>query len=164
MKHRLDDLDKQILEYLYEDVRMSNRKIASALGITEGTVRSRIRRMQENRLVRFTAALDTKVYAQPVVGFIGITVDVPHLRNVSLALAEFSELNFVATVLGRYDIICTFLVADNEQLRNLLQQKIPTIAGVKSSESVQDLRGFKFDRRWSVLKGIDESGPHKSQN
>ena len=151
MKRLLDDLDKQILDCLYKDVRISNRKIAAALGITEGTVRTRIRRMQEDRLVRFTAAIDSKVYAQPVVGFIGVNVFGGKLREACDALAAFSELNFVAVMLGRYDIICTFLLAENEQLRDLLESKIPAIDGVKSTESIQALQVYKFDRRWSVL-------------
>ena len=155
MKARLDDIDKQILEQLHQDVRMSNRKIAAAVGVTEGTVRSRIKRMQDNRQVRFTAALDSAIYEQPVNGFIGISVDIAHVRNVAQRLAEFSELNFVAIVLGRYDIICTYLVANSEQLQSLLQQKIPSIEGVRSAESVQDLARFKFDRRWSVLASDD---------
>ena len=107
--------------------------------------------MQENRLVRFTAAIDEKVYDQPVNGFIGVNVDAQHLRSVAKQLAGFSELNFVAMVLGRYDILCAYLMTDVEQLQALLQHKIPSIEGVKNIESVRDLRRFKFDRRWSFL-------------
>ena len=71
--------------------------------------------------------------------------------DLARALATLSELNFVAMMLGRYDIICTFLLRDSKQLHNLLQQKIPAIAGVKSTESIQALQVYKFDRRWSVL-------------
>ena len=74
MKRQLDKLDRQILDYLYEDVRISNRKIASTLDVTEGTVRSRIGRMQEDGIVRFTATLDARVLLQPIAGFIGINV------------------------------------------------------------------------------------------
>ena len=74
MKRQLDKLDRQILDYLYKDVRTSNRKIASALEITEGTVRSRIGRMQEDDIVRFTATMDAGLLLQPISGFIGIKV------------------------------------------------------------------------------------------
>lgn len=151
MKRLLDKLDKQILDCLYEDVRISNRKIATRLGITEGTVRSRIQRMKGDNLVRFTAAVDTKVYTHPVYGFIGINTRDGKVREVCKQLARLPELNFVASMLGRYDIVCTFILADGADLRELLHTKIPTIEGIADKESIQILHAHKFDRRWSVL-------------
>ena len=150
MKRQLDKLDTQILDYLYEDVRVSNRKIASALEITEGTVRSRIGRMQEDGIVRFTATMDAGLM-QPISGFIGIKVAGESVDTASKALAALPELNFVAKMLGRYDIFCSFLLRNNEELADLLHTKIPTIPGIKSSESTRVIQVFKFDRRWSVL-------------
>jgi Lrp/AsnC family transcriptional regulator, regulator for asnA, asnC and gidA len=151
MKRRLDQIDKAILEQLYVDVRISNRKIAAALSITEGTVRTRIKRMKDEGSVRFTAALDSQVYAQPVIGYIGVNISGADKRAVCSQLAELSELNFISLMLGRYDVLCTFLLRDSTQLRDLLQEKIPAIPGITSTESVQALQVYKFDRRWSVL-------------
>ena len=151
MKRQLDRLDMRILEYLHEDVRISNRKIAAALEITEGTVRSRIGRMREDGIVRFTATLDARLLLQPISGFIGIKVAGESMDTASRALAALPELNFVAKMLGRYDIFCSFLLRNNEELADLLQTKIPTIPGIKSSESTWVIQVFKFDRRWSVL-------------
>ena len=151
MKRRLDVLDKEILEYLYDDVRISNRKIAAGLGVAEGTVRSRIARMQKEGLVRFTATLDARYFFQPVSGFIGINIHGDSTESVCRALAALSEINFVGKMLGRYDIFCTFVLRNNNELANLLQKTIPEVAGVKSTQSLQVIEVFKFDRRWSVL-------------
>lgn len=155
MKRRLDELDKKILDCLYDDVRVSNRRVAATLEITEGTVRSRIARMQKEGLVRFTATLDAKSLHQPVSGIIGINVVSDNVEPVSQALAALTEINFVGKMLGRYDILCTFVVHNNEVLATLLQSTIPAISGVKSTESLQVVQIFKFDRRWSVL-GLNE--------
>lgn len=155
MKRRLDELDKKILDCLYDDVRISNRRVAATLEITEGTVRSRIARMQKEGLVRFTATLDAKSLQQPVSGIIGINVVSDNVEPVSQALAALTEINFVGKMLGRYDILCTFVVPNNEVLATLLQSTIPAISGVKSTESLQVVQIFKFDRRWSV-PGLNE--------
>ena len=42
MKRQLDKVDRQIVEHLGQDARTSNRQIADEIGVTEGTVRSRI--------------------------------------------------------------------------------------------------------------------------
>ena len=41
---RLDELDHRIIEQLSNDARQSNRTVAAALQVTEGTVRTRIKR------------------------------------------------------------------------------------------------------------------------
>ena len=46
-KHEIDDVDRLILEHLSRDARMSNREIASHIGVTEGTVRGRIKQLQK---------------------------------------------------------------------------------------------------------------------
>ena len=54
-KRRLDAVDRQIVERLSHDARTSNRQIAAELGVTEGTVRARIKRMEDEKLIRITA-------------------------------------------------------------------------------------------------------------
>ncbi|HBQ39888.1 MAG TPA: Lrp/AsnC family transcriptional regulator, partial [Halieaceae bacterium] len=54
-RRRLDDIDRQIVVRLSEDARISNRQIATDLGVTEGTVRARVKRMEEERQIRITA-------------------------------------------------------------------------------------------------------------
>lgn len=52
---QLDQLDRQLIDILAKDARVSNRKIAADLGVTEGTVRGRIKRLQQEGLIAFTA-------------------------------------------------------------------------------------------------------------
>ena len=54
-RRKLDEVDKAIVEYLARDARVSNGQIAGALGVTEGTVRARVKRMEEEKLIRITA-------------------------------------------------------------------------------------------------------------
>ncbi len=49
---KLDALDERIIEMLKIDARSSNVAMARGLGITEGAVRWRIRRMVENGTIR----------------------------------------------------------------------------------------------------------------
>ncbi len=44
---RLDELDRRIVEVLTVDARVSNRRIAAQLGVTEGTIRGRINRLED---------------------------------------------------------------------------------------------------------------------
>lgn len=43
----LDDLDKRILGHMQEDGRMTFVDLASHLGVSEGTIRKRVKRLEE---------------------------------------------------------------------------------------------------------------------
>lgn len=53
-----DLLDRQIAAMLANDARLSFRKIAADLGVTEGTVRGRVRRLQSSGLLKLAPIVD----------------------------------------------------------------------------------------------------------
>ena len=54
----VDDLDDAIIKCLRIDGRRSNRRIGHELGVSEGTIRFRIKRLQEANLMRIVAWID----------------------------------------------------------------------------------------------------------
>ncbi len=50
MRHKLDEADLAIVERLSRDARVSNREIAEQLGVTEGTVRARVKPVPHTNL------------------------------------------------------------------------------------------------------------------
>src|SRR5690625_1817968 len=71
----LDRLDRQILDWLSMDARTSNRRIAGAVGVTEGTVRTRIRRMEAAGQIRLTAVTNIEHLVNPVLAYVWIEVE-----------------------------------------------------------------------------------------
>ena len=54
----LDHLDREILRNLQEDGRRAFREIARSLGVSEATVRTRFRRLQDSGILRILAFAD----------------------------------------------------------------------------------------------------------
>ena len=52
---KIDNVDRSILEHLSRDGRRSNREIAQELNLGEGTVRGRVKRMQEEGIIKIMA-------------------------------------------------------------------------------------------------------------
>ena len=108
---RIDKIDRKILEYLSEDARISNREIASAMDLTEGTVRGRIKRLQSENIIRIMAIADVRVqtgYDSPMMAYLGIHADLKEIKGVADAIAKLPFVRFAATMLGRYDILDIF--------------------------------------------------------
>ena len=80
---QVDDLDLQLIELLSRDARVSNRKVASELGVTEGTVRGRIKRLQQDGLIAFTAITSFGMAQKSRLAFISIQAEVRTAAGLS---------------------------------------------------------------------------------
>ena len=96
---QLDALDMQLIDLLGTDARISNRKIAAELGVTEGTVRGRIRRLQQDGLIAFTAIRGLEIADHSRLAFVRIQAEIEHVRRVAheiSLLPQVTERSMIA--------------------------------------------------------------------
>ena len=148
----LDEVDRRILDHLVRDARTSNRRIAQALGVTEGTVRSRIRRMEDEGQIRITAITNIRKLANPTLAFIRIEVDRGcYSRSVADALARDPQIGFVGIMVGRCDILAITMVQSAAQLNAFLHDRVYAVAGVRHAQCSFGARFVKHDYRISRI-------------
>lgn len=147
----LDETDRGILSFLSENARISNREIAQRLGIAEGTVRARIKRLVDEKSIRFTALTGEYEIEHPTLCYVGLRVDLNRLSDVSRALAELPEVRFVATTLGRFDVFSIVVVGSVEDLTQLVSEKFMSIEGVRRSYTSIATKTLKYDYRWGKV-------------
>lgn len=133
--YRLDDLDRRIIEKLGRDARVSNRQIASELDVTEGTIRTRIKRLQAERLIEFTVVTDFRVAGSPNLVMLGIHADPARVDTLTRQLSDMREINCVIVLLGRYSLLAMGLFESIEQLNELILTRIRPLDGVRSVET-----------------------------
>ena len=151
-RRRLDDIDRQIVVRLSEDARISNRQIATDLGVTEGTVRARVKRMEEERQIRITAVTNIDRFRNGALAYIWIEVERSHqVEAVAQALASINELGFVGEMLGRSDLLAITMVRSNEHLAEFVHQRISSIPGVRRTESTLGVNFVKHDYRMARI-------------
>lgn len=151
-RRRLDEVDQRILDYLSRDARTSNRRIADELGVTEGTVRARIKRMEDEDQIRITALTNIRKLDNPTLAFIWIEVDRgAQCREVAEALARDPQIGFVAVMVGRFDILAITLVQSAAQLSEFLHSTVHAIPGVRHTECSLGARFVKHDYRISRI-------------
>jgi DNA-binding Lrp family transcriptional regulator len=127
----IDDLDQRMLAHLVEDGRASNREIARKLGVSDGTVRARIRRLEEAGLMRIVAQTDPVALGQVgAMAHIGVEVEGASARSVVAALRDFPEIAQCALVSGRYDIHVVVATADLAALGTLVAERMRSLRGV----------------------------------
>jgi len=78
------------------------------------------------------------------------------VEEVAKAIAKMEFVRFVATMMGRYDILVITLVKDGSELISLVNEEIMTLPGVKHADTTLAVKGLKYDYRWGRIVGTEE--------
>lgn len=142
---RLDKLDQGIVEKLARDARISNRAIAAELGVTEGTIRTRIKRLQNEGLIQFTVVTDFRMAGSPNLCMLGIDADPSHICDVARRLSDVPEITCVVVLLGRYSMLAMGLFTNIEQLNDVITEHIRPLPGVQRVEVSISVHNLKYE-------------------
>lgn len=142
---RLDKLDQGIVEKLARDARISNRAIAAELGVTEGTIRTRIKRLQNEGLIQFTVVTDFRMAGSPNLCMMGIDADPSHVCDLACSLSDIPEITCVVVLLGRYSLLAMGLFTNIEQLNDLVTERIRPLPGVQRVETSVSVHNLKYE-------------------
>jgi DNA-binding Lrp family transcriptional regulator len=141
----LDALDHKIIDLLRIDARVSNRQIGAQLGVTEGTIRARINRLEEGGCIRLTAVTNVSFVGSPKVVLIGIQAQHSALKALSQKISAMPEIRCVILMLGRFDILAIGLFAALEEVIDVANNRILSLPGVRHVETSIAVKTLKYD-------------------
>ncbi|MEH6610874.1 MAG: Lrp/AsnC family transcriptional regulator [Halioglobus sp.] len=127
----LDEIDKGVIRLLRSDGRMPYRAIARELGITEATVRARVRRLEESNTMRVVAVTDIEAAGYGMLLAVGVQVEGRSPEEVAGDLAAVPEVFSVNVAIGAQDIEILVVAEDPPALNTLLADTLARISGVK---------------------------------
>jgi Lrp/AsnC family transcriptional regulator for asnA, asnC and gidA len=141
----LDSIDKQILTVLQQDSRISFADLSRQLNIPEATIRFRVKRLQDNKIItRFAALVDPTKVGFAVSGAILLKIDPAHLEEACKTLTAFSETIYLFQCTGEYDIVSVIFAHDMAHLNDVVK-RTKMIAGVKDARLSVTTRFWKVD-------------------
>jgi Lrp/AsnC family transcriptional regulator, regulator for asnA, asnC and gidA len=150
---QLDDLDLQLIGLLSRDARVSNRKIAAELGVTEGTVRGRIKRLQQERLIAFTAITGLEMAEKSRLAFISVQAEIVNVRMVAQRIAEMPQINAVMITMGQFNILAMCLFEELDTLVEVASDRILALPGVHHVETSIAVKTIKYNARMAKITG-----------
>ena len=144
----VDNLDSQIVQILKKDGRASNAHIARALGVSEGTVRRRLKMLIDSDVVHVNVSLDPAKMGLTTEAIIGLEVDPDKMDPVCASLADFDEIGYVTLTTGAVDVFAWGRFSSTESLGLFLRSKVGKIPGVRRTETYMCISVRKdFDSR-----------------
>ena len=135
-KPHIDLIDRNILAILKQDARTSYRQIADDIGKTEATVRRRVNRLIEEKIIRkFTIVLDEKKLDNPTKATIKIQPDLNRIKEITKKLIEIKEITDIFRLSGDCGLFIKVELPSLEHLDPLIEDKISQIPGVLIKET-----------------------------
>ena len=116
----IDNLDKKIIDIMKRDSRCAFVEIANQIGVSEGTVRSRVHRMTEEGIIR---GFTIKTSSKNVKALVEIKIDVnTDTQDIARELAGYEGVTEVFEVTGDQDIIAIVDVESSQHLNEIIER------------------------------------------
>ena len=134
MRERLDSTDFNIISLLQKDGRMPSSEIAKQTGVSEATVRYRLKKLIDGGFIQIVAAGNPIKLGFGIAANIGVYTESLHIEAIITELKKIKRLSYIAQMTGEPTIELETFVESIDDLHQLLSQ-IESIDGIKSIET-----------------------------
>ena len=141
----IDEIDRNILQLLQENARMSNAEIARRVEMVPSGVFERIRKLEARGMIRgYEPRLEPKELGFGLVAFIFVRAEESvGSSQAGARLAEIPEVQEVHHIAGEDCYLVKVRVADTEALGRLLRDRFGAVPEVRSTRTTIVLRTVK---------------------
>ena len=154
-KVKLDDVDRQILNDLQGDGRMTNVELAKRAGISAPPCLRRVRALEDGGIVRgYHADIDADAlgYSVNVFAFVGLTSQAESdLREFEEMVSALPQVRECHMLMGETDFLLKIVAHDWDDFQRFLTSKLtpaPNVSHVKTAlaiRSAKSLPGVPID-------------------
>lgn len=129
----MDEIDRKIIEVLCDDARTSLRKISEKIGVSLGSVSNRVKRLEENGIIRgYTVLLNAEEIGWELTVVIGMRIQKGRLIEIQEKIAKDNRVYAVYDVTGDFDSMIIAKASNREDLDDL-SKNVLSIEGVERS-------------------------------
>nr|WP_047169540.1 AsnC family transcriptional regulator [Sphingomonas sp. Y57] len=145
------ELNRKIIGLLQQDGRMAYSAIAAQVGVSEGTVRNRVRQLLDDNVITIQAEAHPYALGYEFNGltFVKVAAGVP-IDDVAKRLSAIPEVYYLIMVLGRFDLSIATYHKSQDDYRDFLTTHFygqPDIAGIENSLV---LKVHKMKLQWDL--------------
>ncbi len=138
---KIDKLDKQIMEIISSNARIPFKDVAAECGVSRAAIHQRVQRLIDmNVIIGSGYHVNPKSLGYTTCTYVGISLEKGSMyKSVVEELEKIPEIVECHYTTGPYSMLVKLYARDNEQLMDLLNNKIQGIHGVDSTETLISL-------------------------
>lgn len=147
----LDELDRQIIELLIKNARMSYSEIGQKIGISRVAVKMRVKALEEKGIIEeYTTIINPQKISGAVSCYFEIETKPESLMEVAEILKNNDTITQIYRVTGKSRLHVHAVASSNEEMERLLYETIDTLPGVVECSSnmilsrIKDIKGLRL--------------------
>ncbi|WP_017557273.1 Lrp/AsnC family transcriptional regulator [Nocardiopsis baichengensis] len=146
----MDELDLDLVAALQYAPRAPSSALAEVLDSSPSTVGRRLQRLQSSGRLRVVGQLDWSLVSDAHPRHMWLHAESGRAVEVARRLARMPETQLVALSSGRADIYCVVHPAERARAAELLTTEIPSVEGVRGTQSDLVLRPVTRADAWTL--------------
>ena len=137
-----DRTDWKIINLLSKQ-NETNTTIANELGVSEGMVRQRVKKLQDAGIVKIRALRNPEVLENQQLAMVTVNIAEPRLLEAKAKeILKIKNVLSVSILSGQYDLIIEVLVDSNKGLIRFISKQLSGIGGITKTETFLTLKSF----------------------
>lgn len=148
----IDEIDKQILNILQNDGRITNADLARQINMAPSAVLERMRRLETKKIIqKYSATIDSNKVGLNLTAFVMIKSNGPVVdTKTAKEIGKIPEVQEVHIVAGEDCFLVKVKVADTNSLNHLLRNKFGKIENIKSTSTTIVLETVKESTKLTI--------------
>ena len=138
---KIDKLDRKILSILSTNARIPFKDVATQCGVSRAAIHQRVQHLVEKGIITGSGFyVNPKSLGYSTCTYVGLNLERGSMyKKVVEQLQEIPEIIESHFTTGPYTMMIKLYARDNEQLMDLLNNRMQTIPGVVSTETLISL-------------------------
>jgi Lrp/AsnC family transcriptional regulator for asnA, asnC and gidA len=131
----IDEIDRQIVEFLMEDGRMAAADIARRIGgeVSERVIRYRIARMIKENVIQIRPIVNPQAFGLTTRADVVMEVDSDLIMDVAKKAMSYDCVSYVACSIGEMDVSIQVLAKDTIEIYRFVTDVIRKMEGVRKT-------------------------------
>ena len=147
LTHKIDDIDKKILEILQSRAKITNAKLSEEIGLSPAPTLERVKKLEQMGIITsYHAKLNTEKIGLGVTTFVLATLSGHNRANIEGFIKEINKIPEVVEchhITGAGDFILKVIAKDISSYQKLMLEKVSDIKQVDNMQSMVVLSTFK---------------------
>lgn len=140
---KIDENSIGIIKHL-RDGRKSLKKIADEMGLSENTIRDRVRKLVGKGILAITGLVNPEAIPWNRVVMVGVKLKTMDLVNKGREFSDLRGVVSVSVVTGRYDLILIVFLKEGYDLLEFYTEEVSKIEDVQSVETFVVYKSFNL--------------------
>lgn len=140
---KIDEINISIINHL-KDGRVAFKKIADDLLVSEGTVRARVKRLQEEGVLEIAGFVDPEAIPDKYLVMVGVKLKDMNLVGKGEEFSKLRGVTSVCVVTGRFDLLVMVMLKKQFGMLEFYTEEVSQIENVRSVETFVIYKSFNL--------------------